>query len=226
LKFQRLCTVIKIWLQVALSTPTTPNQTCISENYYNDILCYCNKCLWFNHKRWNFNNYCNKEFFYIYIFFWDDLLHPKNIFSIPMYRVCWNRLFSTLNFKIRQIFCHAVSEISHTCMQQNTSDILSCCEWDITYMYATKYVRYSVMLWVRYHIHVCNKIRQIFCHAVSEISHTFNNISVISWRSALLVEEIREIHLSQTTDKLIIKCCIPRPDWDSNISGDRHWLHR
>ena len=37
---------------------------------------------------------------------------------------------------------------------------------------------------------------------------TFNNISVISWRSVLLVEETKENHdLSQ-------------------VSGDRHWLHR
>ena len=49
----------------------------------------------------------------------------------------------------------------------------------------------------------------------------FNNISAISWRSVLLVEET-EVHtekntdLSQVTDKLYHICCIEYiyPEWD------------
>jgi len=60
---------------------------------------------------------------------------------------------------------------------------------------------------------------------------TFNNISVISWRSVLLVEETgvhRENHdLSQVTDKLYhnnVVSSSPRLSMvrTHNVSGDRH----
>ena len=49
---------------------------------------------------------------------------------------------------------------------------------------------------------------------------TFNNISVISWRSVLLVEETGgpgENHRPVTSHWQTL-CCSPRPDWDSNLT--------
>ena len=51
-------------------------------------------------------------------------------------------------------------------------------------------------------------------------SATSNNISVISWWSVLLVEKTTD--LSQVT---VVFYHI-MPERDSNVSGDRHWLHR
>ena len=65
---------------------------------------------------------------------------------------------------------------------------------------------------------------------------TFNNISVISWWSVLLVEETgvprKTTDLSQVTDKLLShnvvlstpKC--QRGIRTHNFSGDRHGLHK
>ena len=68
---------------------------------------------------------------------------------------------------------------------------------------------------------------------------TFNNISVILWRSALLVEETRvhlylekTKHLPQVTDKLYhvynVVSNTSRHEWDltHNFSGDRDRLLR
>jgi hypothetical protein len=64
---------------------------------------------------------------------------------------------------------------------------------------------------------------------------TFNNISVISWRSVLLVEETRgprENHWPvashwQTITWCCIKYTLPWTGFElTTFSGDRHWLHR
>ena len=47
---------------------------------------------------------------------------------------------------------------------------------------------------------------------------TSNTISVISWWSVLLVEKTTDL---QVTNKLYHIM----PERDSNVSGDRHWLH-
>ena len=62
---------------------------------------------------------------------------------------------------------------------------------------------------------------------------TFNNISVISWRSILLVEETggpRENHQPvashwQTLSHNVLHLSLIEIQ-THNISGDRHWLHR
>ena len=65
------------------------------------------------------------------------------------------------------------------------------------------------------------------------LNATFNNISVISWRSVLLVEETgvsRQNHLPvgsnwHTLSHNVVPST-PRyqTDWTRNLSGDRHWL--
>ena len=70
-----------------------------------------------------------------------------------------------------------------------------------------------------------------YCHVliwvrVMVLNATFNNISVISWRSALLVEKAGENHW-QTLSHMIISST-PRLGGihTHNFSCDRYWMHR
>jgi len=59
---------------------------------------------------------------------------------------------------------------------------------------------------------------------------TFNNISVISWRSVLLVEEtgaLGENYRPVVRQWPTLSHNIVSPEWDStyNVSCNRYWLH-
>jgi len=61
---------------------------------------------------------------------------------------------------------------------------------------------------------------------------TFNNFSVISWQSVLLIEETGENHWPATSHWQTLSHnvasstpCLSRVR-THNVSGDRYWLHR
>ena len=62
---------------------------------------------------------------------------------------------------------------------------------------------------------------------------TFNNISAISWRSVLMMEEngvLGENHRPVASHRQTLShnvvASTPRPELGSNFSGDRHWLYK
>ena len=60
-------------------------------------------------------------------------------------------------------------------------------------------------------------------------NYIFNNISAISWRTALLMEETwvhRETHQSAARHWQTLSHNVVLSRIQTHISGDRHWLHR
>jgi hypothetical protein len=77
--------------------------------------------------------------------------------------------------------------------------------------------------------------KNIYSVRVMLFNTTFNNISALSWRSVLLVEETgvsgenhRPVASHWQTLSHYVASSTPHhgQGWTHNISGDRHWLYR
>jgi len=102
-------------------------------------------------------------------------------------------------------------------------------EFSIKNIYASqmKQKKYPERCWIFWYLPL-NGFCLFVCLMV--FNATFNNISVILWRSVLLVEETGENHWPvashwQTLSHNVVHLALIKMQ-THNISGDRYWLHR